>query len=176
MGLTKSLNKAIKLSIGKYIARIDADDMALPERIEKQYQFLEEHKDTVCCSSWYYLISDDDDAIKKCKLPVTHQRIVGKMLFYNPLIHPGAMMHKEPMLRLGLYNESYIYSQDLELWFRMIAHGYKLSNIPEYLMKLRVHSDKIGLKNESEQYRMTETVKKGGGHRGASSVCYRLVG
>ncbi|MFX0197076.1 MAG: glycosyltransferase family 2 protein [Candidatus Hodarchaeota archaeon] len=151
MGLTKSLNKAIKLSIGKYIARMDADDIALPKRIEKQYQFLKEHKDTVCCSSWYYLINDDDDVIKKCKLPITHERIVGKMLFYNPLIHPGAMMHKEPMLRLGLYNESYIYSQDLELWFRMIAHGYKLSNIPEYLMKLRVHSDKIGLKKESEQ-------------------------
>jgi glycosyltransferase involved in cell wall biosynthesis len=136
-GLTPSLNEGLSLSRGKYIARMDADDIAEPERFEKQINFLDSHSNVYICGTWAKIIDENNKETGKYKTPVESEKIKRTMLWHNPFIHPSTMFRREIIDKVGYYSEKTKYAQDYEYWSRIIKK-FSGVNIPEFLMKYRV--------------------------------------
>ena len=105
IGLTKSLNKGIDLARGKYIARMDADDISMPERLEVQYNFLEKNIEYSLVSSGAYLIDENNNQIGELYRPYNYEMILGYIFFFNPIIHPSVLFEKKEIIECGKYNE-----------------------------------------------------------------------
>ncbi len=158
MGLTKSLNKAIKLSSGKYIARMDADDIALPERLQKQVDFLDANPDVGVVGTGNLVIDEQGKVIGRKVYPSFDSELRRALIGYNPFLHASVMIKREVFEIVGIYNERNAKGQDYELWFR-IANHFKLANLPEILMSHRWRGDNISLLNENEQYRASISTR-----------------
>ncbi|MDJ0688707.1 MAG: glycosyltransferase [Xenococcaceae cyanobacterium MO_188.B32] len=151
IGLTKSLNKGLKLAEGEYIARQDADDISLPTRFEKQVIFLQEHPEIILASCDIELINVEGLTIDKYQRHCEPDLVAWYLLFYNRLGgHSQVMFRREITINLGGYLENCRYSQDYELWCRLIKVG-KIAILPETLMKQRRHSESISAGKSSEQ-------------------------
>lgn len=137
MGLTYCLNKGIKIAKGKYIARMDTDDIALPSRLEKQFSYLENHKNVVVLGSWAFDIDENGKIIQERNVPKYNKDIVNLIKLVSPMIHPTVMFRKKEINIIGGYNEDFKLSQGYELWFRCIAKGYHMENLSERLLYYR---------------------------------------
>lgn len=143
IGLTKSLNKALKVAKGEYIARMDCDDISLPKRFEIQKKFLDENKDIVCVGSGTIII---DGAGRETggKNPISdHELLKFYVILKNQITHSTVMFRKSIILNIGGYNELVKYAQDYDLWSRLLINGYRFSNIEFPLLKYRFHSSSI---------------------------------
>jgi len=138
MGLTYCLNKGIKIAKGKYIARMDTDDIALPSRLEKQFSYLENHKDVVVLGSCAFDIDENGKIIQERNVPKYNKDIVNLIKLVDPMIHPTVMFRKKEINIIGNYNKDFKLSQDYELWFRCVASGYKMQNLPDKLLYYRI--------------------------------------
>ena len=147
IGLTKSLNKAIKKARGKYIARQDADDISLPNRLELQLEYLEKHPDVALLGTGIYVIDEKGDKIEK---RIMHPNPKKSLLKGNRFIHGSVMFRKSVIDELGAYNETLRYSQDYELWLRL-SKKYDVRNLTAPLYKLRMHRGSILSKKVEEQ-------------------------
>jgi len=149
IGLTKSLNIGFKKAKGKYIARMDADDISFPERFLKQFNFMENHKQHVACGcfiSVFGKINRDDKS-----LPTNFNQFKNILLIKNPLPHPTAFIRNKIIKENKIkYDENLKYSQDYGLWAELSKHGF-LTNIPEILLRYRVADNQISIKNKTEQ-------------------------
>ena len=145
IGLTKSLNRAIKIVQGEYIARQDADDISLPERIEKQVVFLKNHPEIKVLGTFGYAINKEGKILREEILPVSPQNIKNVLIKRNPFIHSSVMINKEIMDKVGGYNEDFTVIQDYELWFR-ILRDEKGENLPFFLVKKRYQPEMISFK------------------------------
>jgi glycosyltransferase involved in cell wall biosynthesis len=142
IGLTKSLNKGLKIAKSKYITRMDADDISLPKRLEKQFKFMEENPEIGICGTW---VKTFGQYSRIWSPPVKHNAIKTGMFFENMIYHPTVIIRKSILDNLPVvYNESYKQSQDAELWDRLIHEDIKFANIGEMLLKYRIHSNQIG--------------------------------
>jgi glycosyltransferase involved in cell wall biosynthesis len=152
IGLTTSLNKALKEAKGEYIARQDADDISLPNRFEEQLKYFEKHSEVVLLGTMAYLIDKKEKIVGK--RVVLAKPSLKDIFKDNPFIHGSVMFKKEIVNHLGGYNELIRYSQDYELWLR-IAKFYDVQNLTQLLYKSRSHDANIRLTNleESTLYR-----------------------
>ncbi len=135
-GLAYALNEGIKQCSGNYIARMDSDDISLPDRFKKQLEYIRENPAVDILGSWAIDIDADGNKLSLRKVPATHQKII-KYIWTCPLIHPSVMFKKQSLLDAGLYNEHITRRQDYELWFRCAKAGLKFANIPEPLLLYR---------------------------------------
>lgn len=135
------MNKGISIAKGNYIARMDADDISLPNRFEKQVNFLDKNKSIVLVGCFAYEINPEGKITDKIFKPVGPQNIRKTCFYYGPHIQPSIMFRKDIIQKVGLYREQYPLIEDIDLYFRLIFSGYKTDNIPEYLLKYRVHPD-----------------------------------
>jgi len=161
LGLTKSLNKAVRLAKGKYIARMDADDISLKDRLEKQTSYLEENHDIAVLGSWVVLIDKKGKELKVKKTSCGYKNILDSIIKANPFIHPTLVFRKDIFDKVGLYDESFPYAQDHELMLR-IAQKYKVDNFPEALLKYRVGAGKsisVDKLKKQEYYSIKARVK-----------------
>lgn len=153
LGLTKSLNIGIRRARGKYIARMDADDISLPQRFERQLEFMDAHPDCAACGTWYSVV----DSALKFQYKVEHRTdpegINTALFFYNPIAHPTVIFRKEAVLNAEGYNEDFRRSQDYELWIRLSLMGYKMSNLSEILLLYRMSSGNITTTDLESQHR-----------------------
>jgi glycosyltransferase involved in cell wall biosynthesis len=156
IGLTKSLNKALKSVNGKYIARMDADDISLPTRFEKQVSFLEKNLDIDIVGSWVkYLPSEDI-----LKLPTDDDSIKVSLLKYSSLVHPAVMIRTLSFEKHGIrYDEGFSSGQDYNLWVSNIE-TLRYSNLDEVLLLLRIHENQISNRLRSTQTENTILIKK----------------
>ena len=147
IGLTKSLNKAIKKARGEYIARQDADDISLPDRFEAQLKYLAKHPKTALLGTSIYVINEKGKMMKRrIALPSP-----GKALFKgNRFFHGSLIIKKDIIDELGPYNEQFKYSQDYELVLR-ISRIYDTRNLTTPLYKLRFHDKSITSAKRKEQ-------------------------
>lgn len=150
LGLTRSLNKGIQMAQGEYVARLDADDVALPERLEKQLQFMEDNPHVGVLGTAYYEIDAHGQIVGKKVFPLRDGELRKALIRYNPLFHGSAMIRRTVFERVGLYNESFLRSQDYELWFRVAKH-FKLANLAEPLMMRRYEAANISVASERQQ-------------------------
>lgn len=153
LGLTKSLNIGVRAARGEYIARMDADDISLPERFEKQVKFLDEHPDHALVGSWAEVIDEKGNKIGKFEYPTEDAELKKILIKINPFIHASIMMRRNALGQIGLYDEAWRYGQDYELYFRL-ASVAKIANLPEFLLKHRVDADSITRKNNKEQAKL----------------------
>lgn len=152
IGLPRSLNLAINEAKGKYIARMDADDISMPKRFAKQVSFLDEHPEVGVTGTFGWEINEDGKIMNQLNIYEHDRELKGLTLFYTPFIHPSVMFRKELILEHP-YDESCRIGQDRELWCRLknLTNFY---NIPENLIKYRVSSfqapQKAGKKRSME--------------------------
>ena len=132
LGLAGSLNKGIEIAKGKYIARMDADDISLPERLEKQLEYMENNKDVDLLFSWVYFIDENDSILKEFK-PVKEKVRNLKIYFFKEhlLVHP-TLIAKSKVLKKNIFDENQKRSQDFELWMRLMTKNYKFDIIDEF--------------------------------------------
>jgi glycosyltransferase involved in cell wall biosynthesis len=137
IGLIATLNKGLKLAKGKFIARMDHDDISLPNRFTEQVKFLEDNPDIGICGTWAEEFGLESKIVKP---PVCHHEIVASLLFQNPLYHPSTMLRKSELSQYNLsYTEGYIQAEDYKLWIDAATHT-KLYNLPQVLLRYRRHS------------------------------------
>lgn len=153
-GLTYSLNKALGLTQGNYIARMDADDISHPNRLERQYGYLQNNQEISLVGTTAYNIDENGEVISERNVPLTYENIKEKIKMVNPIIHPSVMFKKEDILAIGGYNEKFKKVQDYELWFRIIANGLKVENLEDRLLYYRVNNQYF--ERKSFNYRITD--------------------
>lgn len=147
MGLPYSLNKGVVESTGYYIARMDSDDISLPNRIEKQVKFLMNHKDISLCSTYARLFGDDK-GLKT--VPFTNpEEVKIQLLFRAVLIHPTVMGERK-IFEKYKYDEKYKCSQDFELWSR-VSNEFNIQVIPFVGLNYRVHNKQISKEKNKQQ-------------------------
>lgn len=139
-GLAKVLNHSINQTNTTYYARMDADDIAHPERLKKQISFLEENLEIDILGTWATDIDDNDKQLSLRKVPSIHEEIV-KYIWTNPLIHPTVVFRTESIKKTGLYDPSVRKRQDYEFWFRCAKKGLRFANLPEPLLYYRFTED-----------------------------------
>lgn len=146
-GLVAALNKGCRLAKGKYIARMDADDISFPGRFEKQLDFLEAHPEIDVCGTGAEIYSDNNDSCLFSP-PESQNEIKFFLLFDNCLAHPSIMMKTSWIQRNG-YNENAVFFEDYELWLRTLNTS-GISNTKDVLVKLRKHPDNISELHKTE--------------------------
>ena len=149
IGLIKTLNKGLKLSNGKYIARMDCDDISLPKRLSIQASFMEKYPEIGVCGSWVKIIGLGKKFINKYSQK--HEEARAYLLFNTPFAHPAVIIRKDILEKYKLeYDENYKHAEDYELWSRVIEHT-RISNIPKVLLHYRMHPESVSKKNSSIQ-------------------------
>lgn len=152
LGVTRTLNEGLRQARGEYIARMDCDDVSLPDRLAKQVAFMDANPGVGACCTWALDIDETGKVTGKRETPI------GEKLdnFYwqgTPLIHPAAMFRFK---QSGgpWYDETMRFAQDFELWLRIRAEQ-RLGVLTEYLLLYRVHGKSITAANPEEQTRST---------------------
>lgn len=139
-----SLNKGIEIAKGKYIARMDDDDISLPERFEKQVEFLEKNEDIIVLGTFIEIFSDD---MKKYNswIEETEPEVLKILInFFNPICHPSVMIRKSFLEEKKLnYSKEFEFSEEYYLWNQIIEKDGKIANLPDILLKYRRHYKRI---------------------------------
>jgi glycosyltransferase involved in cell wall biosynthesis len=117
LGQTASLNRGIGLARGEFIARMDADDVSEPERLERQVAFLDRNPDIALAGSQYTQIDELGRTVPGARLPLQDAELRWAMLFYCPFVHAAVMFRRSPVVEtVGVYDEALSYSMDFDLW------------------------------------------------------------
>ncbi len=143
-GLSETLNVALIKATGKYLARMDYDDISLRNRIETQVRFMEEHSEVSISGCSIEIIGAAiDEHVGPGEIvhrPTTHEELLIHLVSKNPFFHPTVIFRLEDVRRHNLYyNTKYDSAEDLELWSRA-SHKVKLANLNVALLKYRIHS------------------------------------
>jgi glycosyltransferase involved in cell wall biosynthesis len=151
-GYTVWLNKGLQLSRSRYYARMDADDVAHPERLALQVAYLAAHPDCVAVGADVQYIDSDGWPITRLHVPTSHEQIVDQLLRGrgHALVHPLAMFPHEALLRVGGYRAEYETAEDLDLYLRLSQIG-RLANLPQVLLQYRRHAYSVGSRNGQRQ-------------------------
>lgn len=142
LGVVASLNKGIELTQGEYIARMDCDDISLPQRFEKQVIFMENHPEIGVCGTAFKIIDQKGNLISLNKFPVGPWLIKWLLHFFCPLAHPTVIMRTSLVKRAGGYNIRAIHCEDYDLWIRLSSIT-ELTNLNNILLNLRKHEQNI---------------------------------
>lgn len=154
--LPSSLNKAISLSCGKYIARMDADDICLPDRLEKQFEFMEKNSEVALSSCRFMTVKNGVYVSGGAGGRCDNEALRALLLVTNPILHPGVIAKAEVMKELG-YDTTLTCTEDLELWTRMAMKKYEMRILPECLLIYRLHDKQITSTTLERQH--TEVLK-----------------
>jgi glycosyltransferase involved in cell wall biosynthesis len=138
-GRTPALMFALSQAKGEYIAVLDADDAAYPERFGRQVEFLDKNPETVLVGSWVKQMDEKGRVFNTWEPPVNSDELHECLGWIDPIVHSSAMFRRRAALAVGGYPKEYVYAQDFALILALAQHG-RLAVIGEYLCKLRVFS------------------------------------
>ena len=157
-GLTATLNEGVNLARGEFLARIDADDVAMPQRFELQVKYLREHPDTVLLGSRVVLIDPDGLPIRTACTETTHEQIDHAHLNRGwPVVHPAVMMRTDAVRKVGAYRNEYDTLEDLDLFLRLAEVG-QLANLPEVLLRYRQHFGSVTHRRFELQAKLRQAI------------------
>lgn len=135
-GLAKALNIGLALCRHEIVARMDADDISLPNRFEIQVKYLIDNPHLTCCGARAELFDDKSTRTTTKVMPEHHHQIFGCAKFRNPIIHPTSAFRKSAILEVGGYPD-FRTSQDYALWSVLLSKGYIFENLPIVLLQMR---------------------------------------
>jgi glycosyltransferase involved in cell wall biosynthesis len=148
--LSETLNLGASLAKAPLLARLDADDLALPDRLELQLRFLDEHPQVTLLGGQALLIDENGREFGEAHYPLDDEALHEALLTTNPFVHSAVVMRRDVFEEVGGYREIFVHSEDLDLWLR-IAEGRKLANLPETLVKYRLHGNQQTLRKQEDQ-------------------------
>jgi len=150
-GFVVALNELLALAQGEFIARMDADDVALPQRFAQQVALLRREPMVVCVGGAQDKIDEAGRVLIHHEDPL-HDTEIQRMALCGkvPINHPSAMMRRKAILQVGGYDAALYPAEDLDLWLRLGEIG-KLANLPETVLKYRQHANSISEKRQVEQ-------------------------
>lgn len=142
-GLVETLNQGIELSTGEYIARMDADDICLPERLERQAEFLDRNPNIGLVSSNIVFMSQAKKFLRTSNQPSSHEEIANKLRVGRcPIYHPTVMARREILRAFGGYRTAFQRAEDFDLWLRMLDE-VQFCILKEPLLLYRLHSTQV---------------------------------
>jgi glycosyltransferase involved in cell wall biosynthesis len=144
MGQTASLNIGLQNARGTYIARTDAGDISTPERLRKQFQYLENHSDVDILGTAAFQYDMTGNLCGNVFMPNRPSTILQRIFFACPVVHVSVMMRRDRILDLGGYDESYRILADYGLWARALQQGFRFWNLDEILVGYLVTPDSFG--------------------------------
>lgn len=159
VGPSHASNRGLKITEGAYIARMDADDIALPNRIERQVNYLLKNPDVVLLGGQCVLINEKGNEIGKKIFPIKHQDIYKSLFKINPIQHPSCMINTNLVPRgHKYYKNSFILAHDLELVFDLARFG-RLTNLKSVVLKYRQYPTSLSLRNPKDTFKATLRVR-----------------
>lgn len=159
MGLAKSLNKGIELSTGKYIARMDADDISIETRLEKQIKFLKKNEDVYLIGGQAEQIDENNKKIRELKYECNYMLIKKIIKYRSCFLHPTIMFKRELLENIKGYR-NFPCAQDYDLFYRIIDSGYKCENLPDKILKYRIRKNSISNEKKLFQLLLTDYIQE----------------
>lgn len=146
VGLSNVLNVGIEMAQGNYIARMDSDDVSLPNRLQVQMDFLESHPEIDLCSCGMQLFGARDEVWIREQNP---EKVKITALFFSPILHASSVWRKECFEQKGLrFRQKMVPAEDYDLWTRALLKGLKLVNLPDVLYRYRIHDAQATLQTD----------------------------
>jgi glycosyltransferase involved in cell wall biosynthesis len=167
-GLTPSLNRALVAATGTYVARIDVGDIARPDRLAVQKEFLDRHGDHVAVGSHLLWITPEGWPVAVYRCPLSHEEIDGGHVTGYPgqMAHACVTMRREALMSVGGYDEEFVVAQDYDLLLRLAEVG-RLANVDDVLTKYRVDPEGVSSRRRDEQVRWAgEALRRARKRRG----------
>lgn len=153
--LIATLNNGLAMAAGKYIARMDADDISLPQRLERQVAFMESNPEMTLAGTWFESIGD---IARVVKYESDINLIRFKMLYQTQFCHPSVIVRRSIIDQIPvLFDPAYIHAEDYELFSR-IAYTYQVGNLPEVLLRYRVHQSNVSVLYKNTQIENSRKV------------------
>lgn len=159
VGIVASLNTGLELAVGEYVARMDADDVALPFRFTRQVAFLDNHPGVAVVGSAVTLIDQEGNAIRDVAYPLAPLEVFEFLIKLGcALAHPAVMMRRAAVVGIGGYRDAYQHAEDYDLWLR-VSETMALANLPDRLLYYRQHPDKSSLRHAARQMLATKVAR-----------------
>jgi len=158
-GVGFTLNYAIKQGTGQFIARMDADDMMDPKRLEKQANYLNQNLNIVCLGSWMKEINEKSEIIGNRVTPLLHKQIYERMFYEMAIQNPTLMINKNYIPKDFEWCKTEGILDDLDLLFKLLQFG-EFANIGEYLMLYRIHDNNLSLKDVKKTFYEAQMIRK----------------
>jgi glycosyltransferase involved in cell wall biosynthesis len=176
-GIAEALNTGIEMARADYVARMDADDVALPSRLEKQIAFLNAHPECVLVGTDVDVIDVEGEAIGVMTFPAHHQEIVQALITgASPAVaHPAIMMRKGAVLAAGGYRQEHVPAEDLDLWLRLVDFG-QMANLKEPLLRYRMHPSATSIRDGNQQQATSVLLRAAARARRGLPMLHRSFG
>jgi glycosyltransferase involved in cell wall biosynthesis len=159
IGLIGTLNRGLELATGRYVARMDADDISAPERLEKQVQFLEAHPDVHVLGTMVNLINEQGKVFGAIAgYPKDADEVHRFLLRECCLIHPSVMFRRDTVQAVGGYAASARHAEDYDLWLRL-SDRHKIANLSEKLVSYRMHRNQVSIRNLLTQHQVAQSCR-----------------
>ncbi len=176
-GLVAALNRGLELARAPLVARMDADDIAHPSRLERQVEFLDAHPECVALGSRVMLVDPEGwplrtscDALEHAGIDAAHMQGRG-----GEICHPAAMLRASAVRKVGGYDPAMVHAEDIDLFLKLAEVG-QLANHPHVLLRYRMHTRAIGFRHRVEQAERTlEAVRRAHQRRGLAEPAPRSV-
>ncbi len=160
-GMVTCLNNMLSISKGKYIARMDADDISLPERLKKQIEFLENNPNISVCGAWYVNITVEGNKINTVRFYETNDELFNNFVLSVPVANPLSMMNKSFLLKHQIkYKTEFIFCEDYKLWLDIFDRGGKFYNLQETLLYYRNHDHQLSKSKKELQDSLSRKISR----------------
>ena len=155
-----AVNSVLRFAHGKFIARMDADDIAHKDRLKKQVQFLHHHPDTLLVGTQARVINRQGALIGKKTYPTSHEHIYKKYAIIHPIVHPSCMIRRSLLPHKNkIYEMKAGINDDYYTFFKLLNFG-KFANIDEYLHDYRLHGKNNSLQNVKYRFKVSAKIRK----------------
>lgn len=157
---TKTLNRGLRVTKGKYMVRMDADDWSYPDRLQKQFDFMENRLNVGVSGGTIEICDERLKVLNLRRYPQTDENVRKIIFRYSPFAHPATIWRMKIIKEIGGYNENIPLTQDYELYFR-VGQKSKFSNLSDVILKLRTHNDSssLALGKSQEQFALYSRIK-----------------
>lgn len=151
MGFVLALNECLRAARGELLARMDADDVALPERIELQVAYAKMHQEVDVFGGAMNIINENDEIISERHYPTEFAKMLRMFLFRSCFAHPTVMMRRRVVDKGFFYNPEYKRAEDVDFFLRLLKANFRFGNLPEKVLNYRTIGD-LGAKRSHAQW------------------------
>ena len=157
LGLAGALNAGIALCTGDFVARMDSDDLCLPDRLRLQHDYAVAHPDVDVVSSWSEELYPEGRKGRIKASPVSHEHLTEALRWRNVLVHPTVFIRRAALRDIGGYSRQFGMLEDYDLFVRLAVAGYRFHVLPKALLRIRTSTEQFGRRG-GLRYAMNEVA------------------